>query len=368
MSRTVLLTLILCWQVTSGCHTRDSSSREIVADLPAELVWVDGGTEVAAADVVVAEATVSRPSFVAVTFNTGTGGTAPIEGNFGYNKEQAFFNDEYYGNGIAWGPFVQMTHDWFVQVDPDVVVFQEIFWPGDCADIPLEAHVGFVCEGWQEGDQTVMERLLGSDYQYMCNLGHPDKCAAVHQRFGSFRGCDTAVCLEGMAGSQIEGCGHGARIGRATIDLVGGGTLTLVNIHGSSGFTEEDFGCRVKQFEQVFVDLGDGAPGVNGSVNLALGDLNTDPGRLADSDASAARFNDFVGDGKAFRYLTEVGMDAPPTYGVLNIDHVVSDRLTGSCWHPTVDAGHGPVMDAFFFDHLPAVCSLSWEKSSVRDP
>ncbi len=359
MSRTVFLTLLFFWQVPSGCGAGDKAAPEIVADLPVELVMTDVRLEETAAEAVAPETTPVVPPFVAVTFNTGTGGSAPAEGNFGYNDDQAFFNDEYYGNGIAWVPFVEMTHDWFAQVDPDVVVFQEIFWPGDCADMPLEAAIGFVCEEWQDGDSTVMERLLGSDYQYMCNLGHPDKCAAVHKRFGTFGGCDSAVCLEGMDGSQIEGCGHGARIGRATINLTGGGTLTLVNIHGSSGLTEEDAACRVKQFEQVFVDLGDGEPGANGLVNLVMGDLNTDPGRLADADASAARFNDFVGEGKAFRYLTKVGMDAPPTYGVLNIDHVVSDSLTGSCWHPTVDAGHGPVMEAFFFDHLPAVCSLS---------
>ena len=299
------------------------------------------------------------PPFVAVTFNTGTGGSAPAEGNYGYNDDQAFYNDEYYGNGIAWVPFVEMTRDWFAVVDPDVVVFQEIFWPGECAGMPTEAHPGFVCEGWKDGDLTVMEILLGADYQYMCNQGMPDKCAAVHKRFGTFRGCDKTVCLDGMDGYKVKNCGKGGRIGRGTIDLVGGATLTIVNIHGSSGLTDDDAACRVKQFEQVFVDLGDGEPGVNGTVNLAMGDLNTDPGRLYKSDASAARFNDFVGEGKEFHYITEVGMDAPATYAVLNIDHVVSEHLVGDCWHPSVTEGHGPVMDAFFFDHLPAVCSLS---------
>ncbi len=346
----------LCWCLV-GCSSDAKSAADIVADelssaveiaaqdLPAEL----------SEDVVVAP---SVPPFVAVTFNTGTGGTAPLDGNYGYNNDQAFYNDEYYGNGIAWVPFVELTRDWFAMVDPDVVVFQEIFWPGECAGMPPEAHPGFVCEGWEEGDLSVMEMLLGPDYQYACNFGKPDKCAAVHQRFGTIRGCDGVVCLDGLYGSKVNQCGSGGRIGRGTIDLVGGGTLTLVNIHGSSGLTEEDAECRVKQFEQVFVDLGDGEPGVNGEVNLAMGDLNTDPGRLHTSDASAARFNDFVGPGKEFHYLTEVGMDAPATYGVLNIDHVVSDHLAGDCWHANVTEGHGPVMDAFFYDHLPAVCSL----------
>lgn len=348
---------VLSW-VLFGCGGGADPAPDVAGDVASP------GADLAVPEILVEametpDLLLTPPPFLAVTFNTGTGGSAPAEGNYGYNDEQAFYNDEYYGNGIAWVPFVEMTRDWFAKVDPDVVVFQEIFWPGECADMPPEAHPGFVCEGWQEGDLTVMEMLLGPDYQYMCNPGHPDKCAAVHKRFGTFQGCDESVCLEGMKGFKVDGCGGAPRIGRAAIDLAGGGTLTLVNIHGSSGLTEEDAACRVKQFDQIFVDLGDGEPGLNGPVNLAMGDLNTDPGRLHTSDASAARFNDFVGPGKPFHYITEVGMDAPGTYGVLNIDHVISDHLTGDCWHPTVTEGHGPVMDAFFFDHLPAVCSLS---------
>jgi hypothetical protein len=353
----VLLTGLIC---SVGCG--NNCGLGIVDDVDDIRSTADAEFDVPLTDLAVdslPDVSPTVPPFVAVTFNTGTGGTAPAEGNFGYNGEQAFYNDEYYGNGIAWVPFVEMTRQWFETVDPDVVVFQEIFWPGECGGMPTEAHPGFVCEGWTEGDLTVMEMLLGPDYQYACNLGKPDKCAAVHQRFGTIRGCGGPVCLDGFYGSKVEECGGGGRIGRGTIDLVGGGTLTLVNIHGSSGLTEEDADCRVKQFEQIFVDLGDGEPGANGEVNLAMGDLNTDPGRLHTSDLSAARFNDFVGAGKDFHYITEVGMDVPATYGVLNIDHVVSDKLAGDCWHANVTAGHGPVMDAFFYDHLPAVCLLS---------
>jgi len=108
----------------------------------------------------------------------------------------------------------------------------------------------------------------------------------------------------------------------------------------------------------VFVDIGDGEPGASGEQNLILGDLNTDPGRMADNDASAARWNDFV-TGDPFFFVTAVGEDAPPTYANLaNIDHVISDAATGSCWHAGVDDGHPDVIDAIYFDHVPAVCSL----------
>jgi len=300
-------------------------------------------------------------SFVAVTFNTGTGGKAPDDvPNDGYNSPQATWCDELYGNGLSWMPFVEKTRAWFEEVDPDVVVFQEIFWTGDCPGIPPEAQVGFVCEDWTPGEPTVVQLVLSEEFQVMCNPGHPDKCAAVNRRFGSFRGCDEDFCLEGMEGFPVDGCGKGVRIGRGIIDLVGGGSLWLVNIHASSGLTEEDAQCRVKQFDQAFVDLGDGVPGAGGQWNLVLGDLNTDPGRLADADASAARFLEFVGEGKAFRFVTEVGPAAQPTYGgLLNIDHVVSDLFSGSCWHAGITGDHAPVMDSFFFDHHPAVCTLS---------
>lgn len=300
-------------------------------------------------------------SFVAVTFNTGTSGFAPDEDNDGYHSVQATWNDELYGNGLAWKAFVNKTREWFAEVDPDVAVFQEIFYSGECPAIPSEAWVGFVCEDWVLGDPTVVQLLLPEGYQIACNPGKPDKCAAVHRRFGSFRGCDSDFCLEGLDGGVVEGCGKGSRVGRGVIDLVAGGTLTLVNVHGSSGFTDEDALCRRQQFDQVFVDLGDGQPAANGEWNLVMGDLNTDPGRLAEDDVSAARWLDFVGDGKPFYFLSDVGPDALPTYaGFVNIDHVVTDVLQGACWSAGVTPGHEAVMDSVFFDHHPQVCELHW--------
>jgi endonuclease/exonuclease/phosphatase family metal-dependent hydrolase len=183
----------------------------------------------------------------------------------------------------------------------------------------------------------------------------------VNRRFGSFRGCDADFCLEGLFGTTVEGCGKGARVGRGVIDLVGGGTLTLVNVHGSSGFGLEEQQCRVAQFEQIFVDLGDGLPGADGDVNLVLGDFNTDPYRLT-GDPSGRRLLDFAGDGKAFHFVSEVGVDAPPTYAAFNIDHVLSDVLTGSCWHAGTSDDRPAVLNAAYFDHQPAVCALEFPR------
>lgn len=299
-------------------------------------------------------------SLIAVTFNTGTTEGLPhdSEPDDGYTSEDAAVSDEWYGDGLAWVSAVSAAAVFFEAISPDVVVFQEIFWSGECPDIPSEHHPGFICEDWQAGDPTVAQVILGEDYQVMCHPGKPDKCAAVHSRLGTFQGCDEAFCLEGMDGYTVDGCGSGARVGRGVIDT-DSGPITLVNIHGSSGLSGEDEACRLAQLNQVFVDLGDGAPGASGERNLILGDLNTDPGRWADFDVSAARWNDFVGEGLPFTAHTEVGEDAPGSYGGLaDIDHVASDAWTGGCWHAGLE-DTTPVLDAVYFDHLPAVCELT---------
>ena len=286
-------------------------------------------------------------SFVSVTFNTG-----------GHADGEADTADEWYGNGLSWIPAVEQTTAFFADLQPDVVVFQELFYSPDCADIPPEFHAGYVCETWAPGDPTVVETILGPGYQIACHLGKTDKCAAVKTSFGSFAGCDSSFCLEGLDGAEVEDCGGGSRVGRGTIDLETGGSLTIVNFHGTSGFLPADQLCRVAQIDQVFVDL-DGQPAANGELNLVLGDFNTDPARAVLLDLSAQRWNDFVGDDLPFRFITAMGATVQPTYaGTLNIDHQVSDGLVGDCWHPGITEGRDPVVDFEYFDHVPAVCSV----------
>ncbi|MFH2010813.1 MAG: hypothetical protein ABI333_29700 [bacterium] len=299
--------------------------------------------------------------FVVLTFNSGTSeGLGHGDGlDDGYSTLDASYSDLYYGDGLAWSPAVEATTAFFADVSPDVVVFQEIFYTGDCSGIPPEALEKFICDTWQPGDPTVAQLVLGEGYQVMCNPGNNDKCAAVKRAFGSFRGCAGDFCLEGMEGFRVNDCGHGARVGRAVIELVAGGELTLVNYHGSSGIDQDEMDCRRQQVDQVFVDLGDGEPGANGARNLIMGDLNTDPGRLASMDPSALRWTDFVGEGLPFHFITEVGMDAEPTYqGIVNIDHVMSDTATGTCWVAGLDGGPPPIIEATYFDHLPIVCTV----------
>jgi len=296
-------------------------------------------------------------SMLAVTFNTGTtdglGHDAPPDD--GYTSAHAATSDEHYGDGLAWLPAVDATAAFFADLQPDVVGFQEAFWTGECGAIPPEAHADFLCErepaDVDGGAPSVANLVLGPEYAVACHVGKPDKCVAVRSAWGSIRGCAGELCLDGAAGEAVDGCGSGARVASVIVDLVGGGELSVVHVHGSSGITGDDQRCREAQFDQAFAATNPAVP------NLVLGDLNTDPGRYSGIDGSAARWNEGIADG-GFVVHTDVGIEATPTYGGLtNIDHVASDAFVGDCVHPGLGTSE-PVIEATYFDHLPAVCRL----------
>jgi len=297
-------------------------------------------------------------TFTVMTFNTGTNDGMPHNDgpDDGYGSEQATISNDHYGNGLAWKPVIADAKKFLAEVQPDIAGFQELFHSDLCPEVPEEARKGFVCEDWKTGDPTVVQTITGAGYQVACHLGKPDKCLAVKKSFGSFRGCASDFCLEGLAGARVPDCGGGSRVGRGTIDLAKGGTLTVVNVHGSSGANQQDQDCRVAQFDQVFVNL-DGQPAANGGSNVVLGDFNTDPFRLS-WDESALRLQQHTMPNSNYRFITAVGEDAPPTYALFNIDHVITNSFTGSCWHPGITEGHPPVTAARYFDHKPAVCTL----------
>ena len=182
----------------------------------------------------------------------------------------------------------------------------------------------------------------------------------MRKAFGSIRQCeDEDFCLEGLDGERVDGCGGGARVARATIDLVRGGQITVVNYHGSSGALPDDMDCRAQQVQQVFVDM-DGEPGANGGRNVVMGDLNTDPARVPGwLDPSSREWNEYVGGDQPFQRVSPFGTDVIPTYtGGLNIDHVASDAFTGECYAPGATPGFEPVYEYILFDHKPLVCVI----------
>ena len=307
-----------------------------------------------------------NPGFVVVTYNTGTTEALNHDSDGDdYGEEQARYSNDYYGNGLAWLPAVEAVTDWLATVKPDVVVFQEIFYSEECAGIPVEAQTGFVCETWSPGDPTVAQVVLGSDYQVACHPGNADKCLAVKKSFGSIRQCgDADFCLEGLDGEVIPGCQSGARVARATIDLVSGGEITAVNVHGTSGMSGDDIDCRVQQVEQIFVNM-DGEPAANGARNVVMGDLNTDPERIPGSlDDSAKAWNDYVGGNQPFQWVSD---DTPtfiaeipglPFSSDFAIDHVISDTFSGPCHVPGSSDGYPPIYPNVYFDHRPQVCDF----------
>ena len=150
----------------------------------------------------------ASPPLKVVTFNGGT--------TLSLGHEHAELSDAAYGNGLAWWPAIEVAQDWFAELQPDVVAMQEVFHTDDCVD----EHEEFVCSSWTEG--SVLELVLGSDYTVVCHPGKNDKCIAARESFT-------------VVGASIEGCGDGARVGRAELE-----GLTVVTVHGSSGLTTDD--------------------------------------------------------------------------------------------------------------------------------
>jgi hypothetical protein len=304
-------------------------------------------------------------SLKVITFNTGGSASGTNNDGDNFNDTQAGYSDEFYGNGLAWGEAVTAVTDFLAVESPEVIGFQEIFHSPECESIPANAQTGFVCETWSPGDPTVANVILGSGYQVACNLGKPDKCIGVKTSFATIDGCSGDFCLDGLDGASVPDCGGGSRVGRATLTLAAGGSLTVVLYHGTSGFTGSDADCRIAQTEQVFVSLDGqgGPPAANGQRNIVLGDLNTDPYRAFIADSSARRWRDFVGrpgdQDVDYFFISDVGLDSTPTYaGSLTIDHVISDAYVGNCRAPGTD-GEPPVYPYAYFDHVPIVCELS---------
>jgi len=301
-------------------------------------------------------------SIVARTFNVGTTLGLPHDEDLedGYTRAEARISDDWYGNGLAWREAIIAVRKLVQAVDPDVVAFQEIFDCRECASIPVTKHKGFICEDWAPGDPNVAQSVLGNDYQIAYHPGKRSKCLAIHKRFGSLIGCSGDDCDDALGGDPIKGCGSGARVARGRVKRRNGDVVTIISIHGTSGFKAADQGCRAKQVERIFVDFGDGKPGVSGNRNLILGDFNTDPGRAASLDISAGRWSDFVGKGKPFQFVSLVGPSAPRSYrGLADIDHIVTDAFRGKCTYRGVGHELPPVWKGVYFDHVPVICTLS---------
>lgn len=298
-------------------------------------------------------------TFVALTFNAGTstgmGHDQPPDD--GYTDEMAELTDAWYRNSLSWNPAELALTDWLAELGPQVIAFQEIFWDGWCDEIPATEH-DLVCNRAPSG-LTQPQRVAGPGFQVACIPDKPDACLLVDRSWATIRGCAQDLCLDGLRGAPIDGCSRSARVDRAELDLAAGGSLTVVLVHGSSGISSEEQACRVRQFDQIFVDQGGWGPAAAPAPALVLGDLNTDPGRWTEVDPSAARFAEFVGEDLPFRFLSPVGDEAPRSYqGLVDIDHVAASGLTGACEVAGIGDGPRAVLEAKYFDHRPVVCRV----------
>jgi hypothetical protein len=308
--------------------------------------------------------------FSALTFNVGTstGLRHDVDTTDGYTSAEAKIADALYENSLAWNPAEAALTAFLAAKRPDIAGFQELYYDPWCEDIDVDPALDFVCRDYSAARPLQIRRLLGPDYHIACMREQRDNCLGVRTSLGRIRGCDASagdVCFDALAGlPPPSGCSSRPRVGSLVVELAGGrGDLTVVLVHGTSGIGKDDMACRAEQMRQVFVDRGDGRPAAAGDLVLVLGDLNTDPFKLAGVDASADTWNEHVGDGKPFHYISSADPKAPPTYaGLFRIDHIVArGPLSGQCVVPGQTAGEAAVLDVTYWDHLPLLCEVREE-------
>lgn len=307
-------------------------------------------------------------TFTAMTFNVGTTTGLAHDKNEGtpqgdgYTSAHAKITDEHYENSLSWNPAERALTAFLAKKKPDIAGFQELYYDPWCETIQVDPSLDFVCKEYSKSRPLQIQRILGPDYQVACAVGQDDNCVGIHKRLGQFKGCPLdKPCLGGLFGmSPPDKCSRGARVGSIEVQTHNGPNFVLVLVHGTSGVKEKDTLCRKAQFHQIFVDRGDGKPAAYGKINLVLGDLNTDPFLMKDADVSAAYWNQFVGPGKPYTYISSNAPDGPRTYaGTFRIDHVVSDAFRGQCTVPGITPQTEPVFSGVYWDHSPILCSLT---------
>lgn len=333
--------------VACGDEPGETSEVDTVAD--AEMGGPDAGP---------ADAGSVAVSLRVMTMNIGTTPGLAHDGDDAYTQELADIADELYENSLSWNPAERALVDFFDRESPDIFAFQEGFWDPWCERIAVDPELDFVCRDYAPERPKQVTRVVGEGFTAACGDGQEDNCVAVRNSVGRVLGCDEPVCAGALEGSgPPSGCSNGARVGRVEVELADGRLLTIVNVHGTSGFDVADGECRRDQFRQVFEDRGDGEPAANGAMNLVLGDFNTDPVVSAPIDVSAAYLAETVAGGP-FEFLSPTDRDGPASYLVFRIDHVLSDVASGTCVIPGSSDGTDPVLDTVYWDHRPVLCDL----------
>jgi hypothetical protein len=251
----------------------------------------------------------------------------------------------------------ERIRDQIATLAPDVVALQEVLAPWQCdgmeeGDANRTCHPDALAE---EPDQV--RRLLGPDYEIACDGRSGYECYGVHTAFGSIRECAAGECVA-KTPDVVGDCNAGFSVSSIDVDVAHGDRFTLVNGHPQSGF---EFACRAAQMEQAF-DLASGP-------SLVAGDMNLDPWR--DTDESVLVWDEHVGDGKRFHYLSGPAEASPPrptnvtVIGEMVLDHVVSDAFSGTCETLGEAPGTDRLDGGAGMDHRAIFCALSRTSSSA---
>lgn len=212
-------------------------------------------------------------------------------------------------------------------IAPDLAVLIEVMPDAVCDGAPDASPFG-VCAA--DHDRPQIERLLGDGYAVSCGRFAWD-CLAV-------RGSAGTIDAPLVSLPNPENCDQGFVVGYADVTLHGRAFRVLLG-HPDSG----NDACRTAELEALLAQTTDRA--------LLIGDMNLDPSYTG--GASAALWNDNVGEGKTYGYHSDpsvlthapsdpTALDPTGTLTIDNyncvvpfpcraLDHVASTFGEGSC-------------------------------------
>lgn len=214
---------------------------------------------------------------------------------------------------------------------PDIVALQEVLDFQWCEGW-VEKSKKKVCYRYEEREpRHQARRLLGDEYTIVCDGGVNFECTGVRADVGEVKQCPKGkLCRTGEAirVPTPEGCDEKSSI--SAIDMMMGDfELRVVNGHPQA----QGNACRGAHVRALF-EGAEGAPPVASTEPklIIMGDMNLDPYREV-KDESIDVWNDHVGEGKDFYYLSGPAEHDPPhkTCAGRLLDHVVTNFAEGQC-------------------------------------
>ncbi len=310
---------------------------------------------------------IAKLKFTSMTFNVGT--LHQLKGigvGDGYTAEHADMNSEEYDNNLAWIKAEDRLAQYIAKLNPrpSVIFFQEIFNYNKCSDAYSEKWDSvandFVCSRGnytKQHTEQVRHLLNSDDYYVICSdKDNVDNCIAVLKEFWTVVGCtpDASGRLNDKCVLNDEKLSN--IVLSPTADQFNHMRIRMVNVHTGSGLKWESIMTRKNEIKKLFNEIAK-----RDLPNLIMGDMNIDP-FLYRHDLSALEWNKNVGFLRPFHYISSSSAIGPPTHiAFVKLDHVISNRITGSCYVPGMTTGTLPVMFSTYWDHRPVICDCVLE-------